>query len=70
MVFTSVTGHLMGLEFDASYSGWQTVDPIALFEAPVHRAVSQDKLPLKQTLEQESRRANWLVLWLDGDREV
>ena len=30
---------------------------------------SQDKAPLKRNLEQQSRQAQWLVLWLDCDRE-
>jgi len=29
----------------------------------------QDKQPIKQTLEEEARRCQWLVLWLDCDRE-
>lgn len=29
----------------------------------------QDKLDLKVNLEQQARRSDWLVLWLDCDRE-
>ncbi len=29
----------------------------------------QDKAQLQRNLEQEARRAHWLVLWLDCDRE-
>lgn len=29
----------------------------------------QDKQAIKQTLEEEARRCQWLVLWLDCDRE-
>lgn len=29
----------------------------------------QDKLELKVNLEQQARQSDWLVLWLDCDRE-
>jgi hypothetical protein len=35
MKITSVTGHMMGLEFDARYKSWQGVNPEQLFTAEV-----------------------------------
>ena len=35
MKITSVTGHMMGLEFDARYKNWQGVNPEQLFTAEV-----------------------------------
>lgn len=29
----------------------------------------QDKLDIRKTLEEEARKCQWLVLWLDCDRE-
>ena len=29
----------------------------------------QDKLDIKRTLEEEARKCQWIVLWLDCDRE-
>lgn len=29
----------------------------------------KDKLDIKRTLEEEARKCEWLVLWLDCDRE-
>ncbi|TYG44052.1 hypothetical protein ES288_D11G067600v1 [Gossypium darwinii] len=62
MLFTSVTGHLMELEFEDRFRKWHSCDPLDLYHAP-------DKLDIKRTLEEEARRCQWLVLWLDCDRE-
>ena len=69
MSVTSVTGHLMELDFEERYKKWHSCDPADLYEAPVRKFVPQDKLPLKRTLEEEARKCQWLVLWLDCDRE-
>ncbi|ONL93974.1 DNA topoisomerase 3-alpha [Zea mays] len=69
MLVTSVTGHLMELEFDDRFRRWHSCDPAELFHAPVRKSVPQDKQAIKQTLEEEARRCQWLVLWLDCDRE-
>ncbi|CAJ2641484.1 unnamed protein product [Trifolium pratense] len=69
MLFTSVIGHLMELEFDDRYRKWHSCDPADLFQAPVHKSVPEDKKDIKRTLEEEARRCQWLVLWLDCDRE-
>ncbi|OEL29588.1 DNA topoisomerase 3-alpha [Dichanthelium oligosanthes] len=98
MLVTSVTGHLMELEFDDRFRRWHSCDPADLFHAPVRKSVPQvcrslspsrpcispnscrdifmnysakmqDKQAIKQTLEEEARRCQWLVLWLDCDRE-
>ncbi|KAE9449716.1 hypothetical protein C3L33_18386, partial [Rhododendron williamsianum] len=69
MLFTSVTGHLMELDFDDRYRKWHSCDPLQLYRAPVVKYVPEDKLDIKRTLEEESRNCQWLVLWLDCDRE-
>uniref|UniRef100_N1R4S4 DNA topoisomerase n=1 Tax=Aegilops tauschii TaxID=37682 RepID=N1R4S4_AEGTA len=69
MLVTSVTGHLMELDFDDRYRRWYSCDPAELFHAPVRKAVPQDKQDIKRTLEEEARTCQWLVLWLDCDRE-
>ncbi|XP_021855036.1 DNA topoisomerase 3-alpha isoform X2 [Spinacia oleracea] len=69
MLFTSVTGHLMELEFDDRYRKWHSCDPSELYQAPVRKTVPQDKLDIKRTLQQEARSCQWLILWLDCDRE-
>ncbi|KAF5745103.1 DNA topoisomerase 3-alpha isoform X1 [Tripterygium wilfordii] len=69
MIFTSVTGHLMELDFDDRFRKWHSCDPAQLFHAPVCKFVPEDKKNIKRTLEDESRRCQWLILWLDCDRE-
>ncbi|XP_010674423.2 DNA topoisomerase 3-alpha isoform X1 [Beta vulgaris subsp. vulgaris] len=69
MLFTSVTGHLMELEFDDRYRKWHSCDPVELYQAPVRKGVPQDKVDIKRTLQQEIRSCQWLILWLDCDRE-
>ncbi|KAL4352053.1 hypothetical protein GQ457_06G035210 [Hibiscus cannabinus] len=69
MLFTSVTGHLMELEFEDRFRKWHSCDPGDLYHAPVRKSVPEDKLDIKRTLEEEARRCQWLVLWLDCDRE-
>ncbi|XP_068646576.1 DNA topoisomerase 3-alpha [Aristolochia californica] len=69
MLFTSVIGHLMELEFEDRYRKWHSCDPADLYHAPVRKYVPQDKLDIKRTLEEEARKCECLVLWLDCDRE-
>ncbi|XP_010546323.1 PREDICTED: DNA topoisomerase 3-alpha isoform X2 [Tarenaya hassleriana] len=69
MHMTSVTGHLMELEFAERFRKWYSCDPADLYHAPVLKHVPEDKKDIKKTLEEEARRSDWLVLWLDCDRE-
>ncbi|XP_042417323.1 DNA topoisomerase 3-alpha-like [Zingiber officinale] len=69
MLVTSVTGHLMELEFEDRFRKWHSCDPVDLYNAPVRKFVPEDKLDIKKTLEEEARKCQWLVLWLDCDRE-
>ncbi|MEW5319713.1 MAG: hypothetical protein WDW38_010851 [Sanguina aurantia] len=69
VVFTSVRGHLMELEFPTAYKGWHSCTPVDLFTIPVSKHIPEDKLQIKANLESEARRAQVLSLWLDGDRE-
>ncbi|XP_027772737.1 DNA topoisomerase 3-alpha isoform X3 [Solanum pennellii] len=69
MLFTSVTGHLMEIEFHERYRKWHSCDPLDLYNAPVRKFVPEDKLDIKRTLEAEARSCQWIILWLDCDRE-
>ncbi|KAK6117539.1 hypothetical protein DH2020_048718 [Rehmannia glutinosa] len=69
MSFTSVTGHLMELDFEDRYRKWHSCDPVDLYHAPVKKYVPEDKSEIEKTLEEEARKCQWLILWLDCDRE-
>ena len=70
MAFTSVTGHLMEVDFEPAHRGWHACNPGVLIEgAPVVKQVARDKGPVAENLQKEARRASWLILWLDCDRE-
>ena len=41
MVFTSVSGHLMELEFGQQHRTWKSVPPFELYQVPVYKQVPQ-----------------------------
>jgi hypothetical protein len=45
MRFTSVTGHLMELDFGPSHRGWGSCAPLDLFGAPVEKKVPNERVP-------------------------
>uniref|UniRef100_A0A1A9WUA1 DNA topoisomerase n=1 Tax=Glossina brevipalpis TaxID=37001 RepID=A0A1A9WUA1_9MUSC len=69
MIMTSVSGHLMQLEFLNAYRNWQNVDPQSLFHAPIRKRCGEDYEPIKRTLEREVRSCQGLIIWTDCDRE-
>ncbi|XP_064405762.1 DNA topoisomerase 3-alpha-like isoform X2 [Halichondria panicea] len=69
MVMTSVSGHLLSLDFNLAYKNWNNCTPGTLFTADVQRFCPDNFIPIKKTLEREVRGCQHLVLWTDGDRE-
>ncbi|XP_055335905.1 DNA topoisomerase 3-alpha-like [Paramacrobiotus metropolitanus] len=69
MVMTSVSGHLLSLDFPAPYTNWQNVDIVQLFDAPVQHNCPQNYKSIQHTLEREARSCQKLVIWTDCDRE-
>ncbi|XP_050338371.1 DNA topoisomerase 3-alpha isoform X2 [Bactrocera neohumeralis] len=69
MVMTSVSGHLLQLEFVGIYRRWKEVDPQMLFTAPVQKTCQENFQPILRTLEREVRGCNGLIIWTDCDRE-
>ena len=69
MRFTSVSGHLMSLDFAPEYKSWTSVDASSLFQAKVHKFVPKNNVNIQKTLHREARKCGKLILWLDCDRE-
>lgn len=66
---TAVTGHVYGLDFPSKYNSWEKVDPAELFECPVTKTEANEKQRVPQMIQAEARNADYLVLWLDCDKE-
>lgn len=70
MIVTSVAGHLMELKIPEEFEkNWYSTNPIQLFDVPVTKKVKKDYVNIERTLKREVRNSDWLVLWLDCDRE-
>lgn len=66
---TSVIGHVYSLDFPPAYNSWDRVDPLELFDAQPVKNESNPKAHVCRHLQQEGRGVDYLVLWLDCDRE-
>lgn len=69
MIVTSVTGHIMNIDFAESHRHWTSCDPVQLFDAPIIKSINSDKESICRTLRREARKCAELILWLDCDRE-
>lgn len=67
---TSVCGHVMSLDFIGKYNNWDKVDPAELFStAPTEKKEANPKLNMVKFLQVEGRGCDYVVLWLDCDKE-
>ncbi|KAM7145146.1 DNA topoisomerase 3-beta-1 isoform 2-T2 [Macrochelys suwanniensis] len=67
---TSVCGHVMTLDFIGKYNNWDKVDPAELFsKAPTEKKEANPKLTMVKFLQVEGRGCDYIVLWLDCDKE-
>ncbi|XP_078467958.1 DNA topoisomerase 3-beta-1 isoform X1 [Lampetra planeri] len=67
---TSVCGHVMTLDFIGKYNNWDQVDPAELFsKAPTEKKEANPKLSMAKFLQIEGKGCDYVVLWLDCDRE-
>ncbi|XP_033734544.1 DNA topoisomerase 3-alpha-like isoform X2 [Pecten maximus] len=69
MTMTSVSGHLLGLDFVGNYKKWYSCNPVALFDVEVEKYCPQNFTDIKRTLEREVRGVHALIIWTDCDRE-
>ncbi|XP_013792076.2 DNA topoisomerase 3-beta-1-like, partial [Limulus polyphemus] len=66
---TSVCGHVMSMDFIGKYNNWDRVDPAELFSATTEKKEANPKLSIPKLLEVEARGCDYLILWLDCDKE-
>lgn len=66
---TSVCGHVMNLDFSSKFNNWDKVDPVELFSCPTLKKEAMPRLKLPAFLAQEARMCDYLILWLDCDKE-
>eukprot|EP00899_Mesostigma_viride_P006662 jgi/Mesvir1/15998/Mv08302-RA.2 len=66
---TSVIGHIYNCDFPPNYQNWDTTDPASLFDAPTVKVESNKKAHVCKHLQSEAKGCEYLVLWLDCDRE-
>eukprot|EP01053_Blabericola_migrator_P001553 Blabericola_migrator_1__1552@NODE_140_length_13109_cov_183_610106_g122_i0_p7_GENE_NODE_140_length_13109_cov_183_610106_g122_i0NODE_140_length_13109_cov_183_610106_g122_i0_p7_ORF_typecomplete_len183_score29_77Toprim/PF01751_22/4e20Toprim_4/PF13662_6/0_033_NODE_140_length_13109_cov_183_610106_g122_i01252113069 len=69
MLFTSIRGHLMEVNFPPDFSNWMRIPPVALLQAPVTWKIPAANKDLEGMLQRLSRECTDLILWLDCDRE-
>ncbi|XP_041673326.1 DNA topoisomerase 3-alpha [Cheilinus undulatus] len=69
ITMTSVSGHLLALEFKAPFQKWHSCNPVLLFDAEVEKYCPDNMIQIKRTLEKEVRQCQALVIWTDCDRE-
>ncbi|XP_028267371.1 DNA topoisomerase 3-alpha [Parambassis ranga] len=69
VAMTSVSGHLLALEFKAPFQKWHSCNPVLLFDAEVEKYCPDNMIQIKRTLEKEARQCQALIIWTDCDRE-
>jgi DNA topoisomerase-3 len=62
-----VAGHIFSVDFPQQYQSWESVDPAELFDAPI--AKRPTKGSVIKHLQDEARGVDFIVSWMDGDRE-
>lgn len=66
---TSVCGHVMTLDFHHKFNNWDAVNPLELFTAATLKKEANEKLQMPRFLQQEGKGVDYIVLWLDCDKE-
>ncbi len=64
---SSVAGHVFNADFPKEFQSWDTVDPAELFYAPVVKKPCKGSVV--KHLQEVTKGADFMVLWMDCDRE-
>lgn len=59
----------MTLEFFGKYNSWDRVDPVELLSCPTEKKEATPKLRMPYFLSHEAKGCDYLILWLDCDKE-
>lgn len=65
---TSVLGHVTDIEFVSPYNDWKT-PALELYGAPIKTILTKEGESIARNIKQESRSAQIVYIWTDGDRE-
>ena len=57
------------MRFFRSLASRYAAPPVALFDCPVARHVSSGSEPIAETIQQEARNRDWVIIATDNDRE-
>ncbi|OHT04075.1 DNA topoisomerase 3 [Tritrichomonas foetus] len=68
-IFTSVKGHVFNFDFPIEYKSWSSVDVSHLFSCEIIKTPAPDSENLQKNLTKVAKKAHFLMLWLDNDRE-
>lgn len=66
---TSVAGHVYQRDFTTDKRNWDDIDPYDLFDSNTVKIEANHDTRVTGHLQQEAKGADYLVLWLDNDRE-
>ena len=69
MIMTSVSGHLLALEFPPAFQKWHSCQPVELFGALLDKYCPENYQDIQRTLVGEIRTCKKLIIWTDCDRE-
>ncbi|GMT13872.1 hypothetical protein PFISCL1PPCAC_5169, partial [Pristionchus fissidentatus] len=66
---TSTCGHVMGVDFPAEFNNWHKTPPVSLYDAPIDKVECTPEMKMNRYLASEAKGVDYLVLWLDCDKE-
>jgi len=69
MIFTSVLGHLMEINFTTQDKNWKRSDPRILFDTEIVSNINPEHEKVAENIKKLSLKAELVVIWTDCDRE-
>lgn len=60
---------VLSIDFKPQYNNWENTPPEKLFDAETLKEEANPKMRIVKMLQSEAKNCDYLVLWLDCDRE-